>query len=290
MKDYVICTDGNADMSKDYAAANNIAIIPHFYQIEDVFYGDGKDLSPHEFYEALRAKKDAKTQSGNPDFIKQLFVGLAEEGKDILHIGFSSELSGAVGHVQMIANEVMEKYPDCKIIVIDTLNVSVSESILCMYAKDLKEQGKTIDEAAQWIREHIQNMCTIFTVDDLFHLYRGGRLSRTTAVIGSVVNIKPILKVDKEGKLSVEGKAKGRKKSITYMIDYMKERLSDYAEKPKYVGIVHGDCEDEAKLIEEKLKAEFGADLNTFITFVGPSVGVHSGPGALGIIFMGEKR
>ena len=156
-------------------------------------------------------------------------------------------------------------------------------------ALNMKKQGRTLEETAAWIEQHTQNLNVQFTVDDLNFLYRGGRLSKTSAVLGSVINIKPILHIDKSGKLVAIDKIRGRKKSLTTLVDNMEARLGEFKEEQVFIGIVHGDCMNDANFIADMIKERFGyTDIE--IRPIGPSIGAHSGPGAIGIIFLGEAR
>lgn len=289
MREFVITTESNSDLSTEYLMDNQIGVIPHYFTVEDEVYGDGKEMSTKEFYDCMRQGKKAATMASNPAVIEEMFTNYAKEGKDILHISFSSALSGGYSNVSIGAREVCEAYPGMKAIVIDTLTASLGEGILIMKAVEMKKAGKSIDEVAGWMEEHTKNLCVQFTVDDLNHLYRGGRLSKTTAVIGTLVNIKPILYIDESGKLVPLGKTRGRKKSLSMLVDNMDERVGSFREQQSVIGIVHGDCKEDAEYLAELVEKRFGYS-NILIRPIGPSIGAHSGPGAIGLIFMGDNR
>lgn len=289
MRDFVITTESNSDLPAAYLKENGICVIPHYYTVEEEMYGDGKELSIKEFYDAMRAEKKVGTMASNPAVIEELYTGFAKEGKDVLHISFSSALSGGCGNVQMVGRQIMEEYPEMQIIVVDTLSASIGEGLLIMKAVELKKEGKSLAEVAEIINGLVQNICVQFTVDDLNHLYRGGRLSKTSAILGTVVNIKPILYINPEGKLVALSKVRGRKKSITTLVDNMEARLGSFKEKQIVIGIVHGDCEEDAQFLKEQVETRLGYH-DFMICPIGPSIGAHSGPGALGLIFLGDQK
>ncbi len=237
----------------------------------------------------MRAEKKVATMASNPAVIQEKFTQYAKEGKDILHISFSSELSGGCSNVVMTANEIMEEYPEMKIIVVDTLSASVGEMIMIMKALELKKAGKRIEETKAVIEELVPHISVQFIVDDLNYLYRGGRLSKTSAVLGSLMDVKPILYVNAEGKLLALGKTRGRKKAISTLISNMTERLGEWKDKQIAIGIIHGDCQEDADYLKQQITEKLGYE-NIIIRPIGPSIGAHSGPGTLGIIFLGEYR
>lgn len=290
MREFIISTETNSDMSEEFLAKNNILVIPHYYNVEETTYGEeGNLLTIKQFYDEMRNGKKVGTAASNPAVILDKFTNIAKQGKDILHISFSSGLSGGYQNIVNGANEVMEEYPDCKIIVIDTLSASLGEGIMLQYAVDARAAGKTIEETADGIRELVPHISVQFTVDDLEYLYRGGRLSKTSAVLGSVINLKPVLHVDDEGKLVALTKVRGRKKSIAAMLENMEAKIGSYRDKQIFIGIMHGDCEEDALKVRDMIKEKFGYD-RFVIEPIGPSIGAHSGPGTLGLIFLADER
>lgn len=289
MREFIISTETNSDMPKAYLEENNVLVIPHYYTVEEDLYGDGKELSIKEFYDAMREGKKAATIASNPAVILEKFEEVAKQGKDIIHISFSSALSSGYSNIVNGANEIMEQYPEMKIIVVDTLSASLGEGIMIRKAIEMRAEGKTIDETAEWINAHVKNLNVQFTVDDLNFLYRGGRLSKSSAVLGTVIGIKPILYINDEGKLVALDKTRGRKKSLLTLLDNMEARLGSFRDKQVFVGIMHGDCQEDADFVASKIKEKFGYE-DILISPIGPSIGAHSGPGALGIIFLGENR
>lgn len=289
MRDFIITTESNSDLPKDFIEENQIGVIPHYYTVGEEVYGDGKELTVEEFYQVMRDQKPVGTMASNPAVIEEMFLGYAAAGRDVLHISFSSALSGGCSNVLMVAKQVMETHPEMNIIVVDTLSASLGEAIFIMKALAMKKEGKTLVEIAEALNGLVQNLCVQFTVDDLNHLYRGGRLSKTTAILGTVINIKPILYIDGEGKLVALGKTRGRKKSLQMLVENMAERIGSFRDQQMIIGIVHGDCEEDAQLLKTMIQERFGYE-NFMIRPIGPSIGAHSGPGALGVMFFGEHR
>lgn len=289
MRDFVITTESNSDLPLEYIEENQIGVIPHYYTVEEEQYGGDRELSIPEFYAAMRAEKKVGTMASNPAVIEDMFLAYAKEGRDVLHVSFSSALSGGCGNVQMVAKQVMEDHPEMTIVVVDTLSASLGEALLIMKAGEMKKEGRTLQETAEALEALVPNLCVQFTVDDLNHLCRGGRLSKTSAVLGTMINIKPILYIDPEGRLVALSKVRGRKKSIQTLVDNMEQRLGGFREKQIVIGIVHGDCEEDAALLRQMVEERLGYH-EFLIRPIGPSIGAHSGPGALGLMFFGEYR
>ncbi|MBD5533056.1 MAG: DegV family protein [Lachnospiraceae bacterium] len=289
MRDYVIATESNADLDSAFVKEHDICVIPHYYTLDDEMYGEEKELTPHEFYEEMRAGKKAGTMASNPAVILDRFEKIAGEGKDILFISFSSALSSGINNIKNGADEVMEAHPEMKIVVIDTLSASAGEAMMIRKAVAMRGEGKTLDETAEWIKEHVKYLCALFTVEDLQYLYRGGRLSKSSAVLGGMINIKPILHINDEGKLVPLEKVRGRKKSLAVLLDHMAEQLGSFKDQQIMPSVIHGDCEEDANAVAQMMKEHFGfADVH--VGQIGPSIGAHSGPGTIGLLFLGEKR
>lgn len=289
MRDYIISTETNSDMSQEFLNSNKILVIPHYYTIEDDFYGDGNELTIREFYDEMRAGKKAGTAASNPAVIHDKFTEVAKQGKDILHISFSSQLSCGCQNIINGGNEVKEDYPDMTIEVVDTLSASLGEGMLLQMAVEMKKEGKSIQETAAKLREVASHLNVLLTVDDLETLYRGGRLSKTSAVVGGMIGIKPIIAIDEEGKLAATGKARGRKKAFNMLLDIMEQNMGSYKDNQIFIGIIHGDCEEDANILRGMIESKFGFD-KFVIEPIGPSIGAHTGPGAIGLIFLGENR
>lgn len=289
MKEFIITTETNSDLPAEYLKNNNIGIIPHYYEMDGVVYGEDKEMTVHEFYEEMRKGKMPITMASNPAVIRETFTKYVSEGYDVLHISFSSALSSGFNNVAVGAKEICDENPGAKIIVFDTLNVSLAEGLMIIEAVKMRSEGKTIDETAAWLEEHKQEYCVQFTVDNLFHLQRGGRVSKASAIVGTMINVKPILHVTEEGALVSLETVRGRKKSFIKIVDNMINKMGSYKPEKPLICVVHGDAYEEAMtvkgIIQEKIPgAEF------IINSIGPSIGAHSGPGAIGLMFRGERK
>ena len=289
MADYVITTDSNSDVRPEFIKENGLTIIPQYYAFGDTVYGDELNMPPHEFYETMRNGELPKSMANNPAVIRERFEALLKEGKDILHIAFSSALSGSCNNVVMTANELMEEYPERRIVVFDSLNASLGEGVSVYRAVELMKEGRTMDEIYDVLTEEREHVNVSFTVNDLNHLQRGGRVSKTTAVVGSLVNIKPILTVTSTGELKADGTVRGRKKSLKTLVTRMESALEpETYGKDRIVAVLHGDCIEEAQSVADMVK-ELGFT-NVVINDVSPSIGTHAGPGVVGLVFYGKKR
>ena len=289
MGEYVITTDNNADLPDEYYQDHEVGCTYLSYNIDGQAYTHETFLPVEEFYQKMREGSMPTTAQVNPEQARELFEPILKQGKDILHIAFSSGLSGTYNSVKLAAEELLEEYPGRTIRVIDSLCASLGQGLLVHEAVLRREQGVSLEENAQWVENHKKNIVHMFTVDDLFHLHRGGRVSKATAVVGSMLNLKPVLHVDDEGKLVAIGKVRGRKKSLLALVDGMKEKIGSYADNCDTVFISHGDCEEEARFVEKKVKEIY--DINTvIINHVGPVIGAHSGPGTMALFFLGDQR
>lgn len=289
MSDYVVTTDSNSDVLPALVEENHLTIIPQYYAFGDTVYGDELNMTPHEFYETMRNGELPKSMANNPAVIRERFEAILKEGKNILHVAFSSALSGSCNNVIMTANELLEEYPDRKIMVFDSLNASLGEGVSVYRAVELWKAGKTMEEVYDVLMEERDHVNVSFTVNDLNHLQRGGRVSKTTAIVGSLVNIKPILTVTATGELKADGTVRGRKKSLKTLVIRMESALDLEAYgKDRMVAVLHGDCLDEAKMVADMVK-ELGFE-NVVINDVSPSIGTHAGPGVVGLVFYGKNR
>lgn len=289
MRDFYITTDSNSDLPMEYIEKYNTTIIPQYYSFGDTVYGDELNMTPTEFYTRMKNGELPQSQANNPAIIEDKFRTILDKGADIIHIAFSSALSGSYNNVCMVARELSEEYKDAKITVIDSLNVSLGESIMLIYANRLKESGTSYDEIVVWLNEFKNHINVLFTVDDLFHLQRGGRVNRTTAIVGSALNIKPFMYVTNQGTLSSDGTVRGRKKSISTLAERMVVSLNDNIDYTLPVGVVHGNCYEEARALAEMIKSKTKFK-NVIINDISPSIGTHSGPGALGIMYYGQLK
>ena len=289
MDSFVVSTDSTCDLPADYLQKHRIPVIPLLYQLDDITYGAGTELDDHEFYEMMRNGKMPTTMAANPESVRSILEPILAEGKDVLHLAFSSGLSSSYSAAAMAAQELSEQYPDRKVIVIDSLCASLGEGLFVYKAVEKRDAGMSITEVAHWLTANRQSFCHIFTVDDLFHLFRGGRVNRATAIIGSLASIKPILHVDFEGHLIPIGKVRGRKKSLAALVDRMDELAKGFEKENTTVFISHGDCLEDAQYVADLVRERFGIQ-DIMINMICPTIGAHSGPGTVALFFMGQHR
>lgn len=286
---YWIVTDSAIDMPKSWIdQQENLRILNLSYILDGVSYiSDGTDESIKAIYNAMREGKMLKTSQVTPEMWEECFRELLSAGHDVLTIAFSSGLSGTCSAAFTAAEDVRADYPDRKLLVIDSLQASAGEGLMVHYALENRANGMSIEENAAWISENVQNFIAWFTVNDLMHLHRGGRVSAASAIVGSLIRIKPIMRVDDEGKLSVYEKAAGRKRSIRILAEKI---IADIVNpEGQTIHISHGDCEDEAQSLAEMIKEALPvADVR--ISFVGSVIGAHTGPGVIAIFCMGNGR
>ena len=287
MNEFVIVSDSTVDLPKEYLQSKQVPIISLSYIMDGVTYEEMDGLSHKEFFEKLRAGSLPTTSQINPEQAREALELFAKEGKDILYIGFSSGLSGSYNSVRMAAEDLKEEYPDINIITIDSLCACMGEGLLLYKALELKEHGMSMEEIAKWVEANKLHICHNVTVDDLNHLHRGGRISKTTAVVGSMIKIKPIIHMSDEGKLVVIGKERGRKKSLVSIVDRMEKQMQGYDND--IVMITHGDCIEDAEFVKKQVEERFGIH-NVMINGIGSVIGSHTGAGVMAVFFMGDKR
>lgn len=288
MRDYVILTDSACDISPALLAEWNIGYknLTFKFTDSDTEYSN-EDMNATEFYAEMRNGRVAKTAAVNIDGFVEMFEAYLKEGKDVLYLGFSSGLSSTYNAGRMAAEALAEKYPDAKVLTVDTLAASAGEGLMVYLTLQKKLEGATVEEAAQYCKDLIANTSIWFTVDDLNYLKRGGRISPTTAFVGNALGIKPILHMDEEGHLVSVGKVRGRKASILEMAKKYDALALD--KQGGTVFISHGDCIADAELLANTLKEKHGVTVKV-ITDVGPVIGAHSGPGTLALFFVGEHK
>lgn len=286
-RDYVVTVNSTVDVPKEWLEDRGVKVVPLKYTIDGATYTDMEGLTGKEFFAKLREGKMSVTSQVNPEEAKAALEPYLKEGKDVLHLGFSSGLSGTCSSMCLAAEELQEEYPDAKIIVVDTLCACMGEALLLYYVLKLKAEGKTIEEAAEWAEANKLHVCHNVTVDDLFHLHRGGRVSKTSAVLGSMVKIKPMIHMDDKGTLQVVGKERGRKKSLNKIVEMAAERAKGWDNE--IIMITHGDCIEDAEYVADLVREKMGID-NILISNIGTVIGSHTGPGVVATFCMGEKR
>lgn len=290
MRDYVLATDSSCDLPQTLVDKFELTVVPLTVTVNGKTYTnylDGSDIGFKEFYDFSRAKAEITTSCPSLDAFKKAFTEILESKRDILYLGFSSALSATTQNARITAEELKEKYPDSKIIVVDSLAASMGQGLFVKYVFDEKQKGGSIEEVAQYAEDTKLHICHWFTVTDLMHLKRGGRISATTAIAGTALNVKPVMHMDDEGRLINVGKARGRKASLQALIDHMKETAINPEEQTIYIS--HGDCEDEVREFAKEIKKQVGFK-EVEINYVGPVIGGHTGAGVVALFFYGTHR
>ena len=290
MGEYVILTDSSADLSAALVEELGVEVLPLSFTMEGKTYHnwpDNREMDPGDFYRSLREGAMATTAAVNVANYTEAIEPLLKAGKDVLVLAFSSGLSATCNSAQIAVQELSEQYPERKIYVVDTLCASLGQGLLVWHAAQQKKQGKTIEEVRDWTEAHKLNLCHWFTVDDLHFLKRGGRISAATAVLGTMLSIKPVMHVDNEGHLIKVGTARGRSASLKALVDHMEQTAQNPAEQVVFIS--HGDCEADAQRMAADVKARFGVK-TVVINYVGPVIGAHSGPGTVALFFLGSER
>ena len=287
---FKIVTDSCANLTDEQIKNYDIEIVSLSYIEGDNIhksYVKGVKTDTKKFYDFARKKIPLSTSLPTQEDFSNVFKKILEQGNDILYIGFSSVLSGTYQMGKLCIDDLKEKYPERKLLSVDSLCASLGQGLLVHYAVQYKNEGKSIEDTYHLIEDNKLNICHWFTVDDLFFLKRGGRLSATSAIAGSILHIKPILHVSDEGKLVPVGKVIGRKKSLDTLVDKMEKSIDKSIVQPVYIS--HGDCTDDAEYVAQAVRDRFGFDAIT-INYVDPVIGVHSGPGTVALFFVGAKR
>lgn len=282
---YRLVSDATLDLPMDLVDKYNILVVPMAFTLdgeEILHYPDERNMSIEDFYSELKDGKTSVTSQINPTTYVDLFTPILEAGEDILYVAFTSGLSGTYQSAMLAKGMLEDDFPNRKICVIDSLCASAGLGYFMNLIGQKKEAGMTIDELEEWVLAKRNKVAHWFTVDDLFHLQRGGRLSFAEAMLGSALKIKPIISVDEEGKLYVENKVRGNKKGEEYMISKINDTMDD-EEHTVFIG--HGDCEERALALKEKIEANTSAK-DVRITKIGPIIGSHTGPGMLAVLFM----
>ena len=284
---YKLYSDSTADLSEEILRNMDVSIVKLTFEMNGRNYCDG-EISMESFYKKLREGAVSKTAQIGPSTYEEVFEKEILAGNDVLYLGFSSGLSGSFNSSCIARDNLLEKYPDAKIICVDSLCASTGEGLLLYKADEKKKSGMDIDNLAKWLEATKLHLCHVFTVDDLKFLRRGGRVSATAAFAGTLLGIKPVLHVDNEGHLIPLGKVRGRKHSLEKLVDMMQERVGGW-ENP-IVMICHGDTREDAEYVEKLVKERFGKQTDVKICYTGTVIGSHSGPGTLALFFMGEER
>ena len=288
MSEFVIVTDSSADLPAGLVRDLGVEVLPLSFTIQGSTYRnypDDREMDPAVFYKMLRDGEAATTSAVNVAEYTALLEPLLQAGKDVLVLAFSSGLSTTYQSSVIAVNELAEQYPDRKICTVDTLCASMGQGLMVWLAAQEQKKGKSLEEVRDWVEENKLRLCHWFTVDDLHFLKRGGRISAATAVVGTMLSIKPVLHVDDEGHLISMGKARGRGASLTALVDHMEQTVTDV----DTVFISHGDCLADAEKVAADVKKRFGTR-DVVINTIGPVIGAHAGPGTVALFFLGTKR
>jgi DegV family protein with EDD domain len=289
--DYIITTDSNTELPLSISKAYNVTYVPMDYMLDgkEFFYDLGENTDFKSFFDSVRSGKLPTTSTYPPHYYVELWRPMLESGKDVLHLGFSSMLSAAYRYLSDARDQLNEEFAASgrRVYTVDLLSISGGAAVLVYKALQMKEAGASLDDVAAWVEKNTINAQHWFTVNDLNHLRRGGRLSATTALVGSVLNVKPILILNKEGKVIAFDKVMGRRKALNYLADKVKENAVD-PENNACV-ILHGDCLEDGQELQRMVDSSVHFK-EYFLQFVGPVIGTHAGPDVLGICFMGKER
>lgn len=288
---YTIVTDSSCNLPESLIDELELEVLPL------VFMADGKEYQSYlkgqvtdlkQFYTMMREGKIFTTSLPNLSDAQNLFEDIFKQGNDILYLGFSSGLSGTYEGVRGIGKTLQQQFPNQTFASVDTLAASVGQGLIVYYAAKMRQEGKTLQEVEQWVRDNRLNLAHWFTVDDLMFLFRGGRVSRTAAFAGSLLNIKPVLHVDNDGLLIPMEKTRGRKKSIQALVKHMEDSVIKPLED-QVIGISHGDCIEDVEYLQKLITEKFGVR-NYLVNYVDPVIGAHSGPGTLALFFLAHQR
>ena len=290
MRNFVIVTDSCCDLPASLAEEMGLSVIHLKVLVEDRTYTnylDWRDIPAGSFYDLMRAEKTASTSAPSIGDFVQVVEPILQQGRDVLYLGFSSALSSTVSTGMLAAGELMEQYPDRKVLCVDTLCASLGQGLFVRKVWEKQQAGASVEEAHAFATELVPHLCHWFTVGDLHALQRGGRVSKTTAVIGSALQIKPVLHVDDEGRLMKIGTVRGRKNSIAALKDHLKAAIINPEEQTIYIS--HGDCEEEARLLADMIAKEVPVKGFVF-NHVGPVIGAHTGAGVIALFCVGNQR
>ncbi len=289
MRKFKIVTDSGCDMPKEYLETRDVTCVPLGFMMDNVNYEgeDGKKIEARDFYEKLLNGAMPTTYQITAEQAKGYIEPLLKEGNDVLALAFSGGLSGTAGSFAVAARELSEQYPKRKIKVVDTLCGSLGQGLFLDYVVKKADEGVSLDVAAEYAEALKLHICHHFTVDNLFHLHRGGRVSKTTALIGSILKIKPVMRVNDEGKLVAVGKAMGRKKALSAVVENVFASADLGENDPIFIS--HGDCIEDVEYVKNLILAR-SPNAEIFVNYIGPVIGAHSGPGTVAIFHKGKKR
>ncbi len=291
MREFVIMTDSDTEIPYYFADAHQIPVFLMPYTLDgvDQLFDLGRSTDYKHFYTRLREGAEASTATRPPKDIQDFFEGIIKDNKDILYICFSSQLSSHYELAQSARKEALQNYPAARIEIVDSLGISMGAGLVVYHAVKLKEEGKSLDEIAAWVLANRSRSLHFFSVDSLRYLQRTGRLSSVTATLGSILDLKPILTVTKQGKIVAFDKVKGRKRVVRYLADLAEKNYVDDDICKELLVVCHGDNLEQAKALETAItnRVEFK---QTWFLNVGPVIGSHCGPGVMAFLMMGKER
>lgn len=289
MRYYTIVTDSSCDLPAPLLEKMGIRVVPLAVNLDGKTYfnyPDGRAIGFEEYYAQLRSGKQATTSAVNMSLFRTVMEAELIAGHDVLYLGFSSGLSGTFNAGAMAARELQEEYPEFELIAVDTLCACMGQGLLVYLAALEKAGGKSMHEVRDFVEAQKLHICHWYTVDDLQHLKRGGRIGGTTARLGTMLNIKPVMNMDNEGKLAAVSKARGRAAALRALVDKMGEQVIE--PEKQTVFIAHADCYDDAHKVAEMVHERFGS--KSLINYIGPVIGAHAGPGTVALFFVGKER
>ncbi len=284
---YQIITDSCCDFPAELYEKLNLTLVPLSVEFRGQVFDDKNDESLKELYDGLRAGETAHTSAVNPQRWGDVMEKALSQGMDVLAMAFSSGLSTTYQSAVIAAEELKEKYPNRKILVVDTLSASMGQGLLVWNACKLRDQGRSLEEVHTWVEENKLHLCHWFTVDDLMYLKRGGRISAATAVVGTMLQVKPVLHMDNDGHLITKSKVRGRKAALDALAKKAAELGAGFDNSTMFLS--HGDCIEDAQYLANLLKETCGVK-EVVISYVGSVIGSHSGPGTVALFFLGEHR
>ena len=290
MRDFVIMTDSCCDLSDRTARELGLEVLPLVFHLKGTDYAnylDGREISFPDFYAQVRGGENVTTAAVNVGQFEAAMRPILESGRDVLSISFSSALSTTYQSSVIAAEGLRAEFPDAKILTVDSLCASLGQGLLVWLCAKEKQAGRSIDEVCAYAEETKSRVCHWFTVDDLNHLKRGGRVSAAAALFGTMLSVKPVLHVDDEGRLIPMSKVRGRKSSLLALVDAMEKTAVDPAGQTVFIS--HGDCEEDARFVGDEIRRRLGVP-EVRINYIGPVVGSHAGPGTVALFFLGNKR
>lgn len=284
--DFIFMTDDSCDLSREYLVEHNIEVIRLSYTIDSTEY-KAYDITSQQFYQFLRQGKMPVTAQVNYEDMRLFMESYLKSGKDLLYIAFSSGLSGTCNSGMMAARDLRVEYPDRKIIVVDSLAASMGQGLIIYKTQKMREAGASMEEIAKWVEDNRDHVAHLVAVSDLMHLHKGGRVSRMSAVAGTVLGIKPIIHLDNEGHLTVIDKVRGRKQSLINIVDKTLERVGKT--KNDFFMVCHADCEEDARYVAGLVTERTGIK-DHMINYIGSVIGSHTGPDCIALFMMAEHK